>query len=101
MDFDHLNLDYMLLTSELYFYNDPLYPYHEYRTEWNLNEGLYNEYSHNTLGALQDKIKFKTTEEMKRLGPSYAEVEPLILDTIKPVWVEIMISDGSKNDCCR
>jgi hypothetical protein len=85
LSFDYLNLDYMLVSSELYGYRE--LAYYDYGTEFSWLEVLYDWYRANTLGYLQHRIKRETTKEEAEVSKLYEE-DPLILDTIKPIWVQ-------------
>ncbi|MHA1439471.1 MAG: hypothetical protein ACTSPD_18025 [Promethearchaeota archaeon] len=57
LDFDYLNLDYLLLNSELYSYIDRKYYYYETGDGLDAKDLEYAQYSKNNLGYLQFAIK--------------------------------------------
>ncbi|KKM63056.1 hypothetical protein LCGC14_1515400, partial [marine sediment metagenome] len=65
LDFDTQALDYFLLTSELPSLNDNP----DYTFEASSNNGLYNQYRHNTIGYLQQKIAEETDADLSLIKP--------------------------------
>ncbi|KKL80103.1 hypothetical protein LCGC14_2008160, partial [marine sediment metagenome] len=65
LDFDGLNLDYFLLTTELSSLNDNP----DYTFEASIYNNLYNEYGHNTIGYLQQEITKETDGDLSLIKP--------------------------------
>ncbi|KKM80539.1 hypothetical protein LCGC14_1338830, partial [marine sediment metagenome] len=65
LDFDAVNLDYFLLTTELSSLNDNP----DYTFKASAYNDLYNEYSHNTIGYLQQKIAEETNGTLSLIKP--------------------------------
>ena len=65
LDFDAQNLDYFLLTTELPSLNDdPNYTFESSSYNW-----LYNQYRHNTIGYLQQKVTEETDADLSLIKP--------------------------------
>lgn len=70
LDFDEQNLDFLLMTSELPYYNTK--DYYTYKnTEFLFN--IYNQYSFNTLGALE-------TQAREQTGGLFDAIRPTCID---------------------
>jgi len=73
LDFDDLNLDYLLMSSELPFYNTKLhYIYHN--TEYIFD--TYNMYSFNTLGALETQVREGSKGQFNAIRPTCIDGAP-------------------------
>ncbi|MHA1985254.1 MAG: hypothetical protein ACW98D_01325 [Promethearchaeota archaeon] len=72
LDFDNLNLDYFLLTTELPSLNDN--PDYTFRTS--AYNGLYNQYRYNTLGYLQQKVAEASEGELSIIKPIMIDGRP-------------------------
>ncbi|KKN36693.1 hypothetical protein LCGC14_0771070, partial [marine sediment metagenome] len=68
LDFDNINLDYFLLTSELSSLNDNP----DYTFASSAYGGLYNQYRHNSLGYLQQEVA-------KASGSKLSVIKPIII----------------------
>ncbi|MBA7484894.1 hypothetical protein ES707_20425 [subsurface metagenome] len=88
LDFDDLNLDYLLMSSELPFYNTKLhYIYHN--TEYIFD--TYNMYSFNTLGALETQVREGSKGQFNAIrptcidgAPQYEFIDNAIYNTVLP-----------------
>ncbi|KKL45296.1 hypothetical protein LCGC14_2357100, partial [marine sediment metagenome] len=72
LDFDAVNLDYFLLTTELSSLNDNP----DYTFEATAYNDLYNEYRHHTIGYLQQKIAEETNGELSLIKPVIVDGVP-------------------------
>lgn len=75
LDFDDINLNYLLMTSELPFYNTDHYPYHIYENTLSLFDD-YNQYSFNTLGALETQVRDQSNGIFDAIRPICIDGEP-------------------------
>jgi len=73
LDFDDLNLDYLLTTSELPFYNTKTY-YTYHNTEFVFD--TYNMYSYNTLGALETQVLEGSSGQFDAIRPTCIDGAP-------------------------
>jgi len=67
LDFDDFNIDYFLLSNELYAYNGR--SHYTFRIS-NFTCSDYNDYRENTLGALQDMVRTASNGELNAIRPT-------------------------------
>ncbi len=73
MSFDNINLDYELITSELYSYNNrPYYHYSSFATR----DSLHAQYANNTIGYLEQRIREETDNELNTIKPVIIDGRP-------------------------
>ena len=91
LDFDDVNLDYMLMTSELPYYNTKEFYTYE-NTEFLLNN--YNLHSYNTLGALETIVNEQSEGSFNAIKPnniagvpSYEFIDSSTQGTILPLSI--------------
>lgn len=72
LDFDNINLDYFLLTSELPALNDD--PDYTFRAS--AYNALYNQYEHNTLGYLQQEVAEASNSQLSLIKPIVIDGKP-------------------------
>ncbi len=73
MSFDNINLDYELVTSELYSYNNkPYYHYSSFATR----DSLHAQYANNTIGYLEQRIREETDNELNTIKPVIIDGRP-------------------------
>ncbi len=82
LDFDNMNLDYFLMTTELPSLNDNL----DYTFSASINDGLYYTYRENTIGYLQQAIMDETDGELSL-------IKPIIIDG-RPEYIFVDGTDG-------
>ena len=83
LDFDGLNLDFLLMTNELSALND----LPDYSFAPNAYQSKYYDYRQNTLGYLQQKIKDESNGKLDT-------IKPIIIDG-KPQYIFVDSSEGS------
>ncbi|KKM94115.1 hypothetical protein LCGC14_1201570, partial [marine sediment metagenome] len=104
LDFDDMNLNYLLLTSEL-----PSYNRYDYYTYENTNDraSKYDAYSTNTLGFLETKIKRISNNRFDAIRPtivnsvpSYSFINSTLQQTILPqsvLYKPVVLSESRYN----